>query len=263
MPTTEVRDQVLAWEKVGVGDADVVLVHGWQNAGSTWAPLLDRLDGSGHRLTILDLPGCGASPAPPDWQGATIDAMAQTLLAFMANRGLERPVLVGHSLGGAIGLAVTLAAPEALAGLVLVAPASTSGMDFVSDEQFESLLRPTQAEKAALARAAFHRPLEPSQLEAVMAVVDSADPTHVEGGARSMRDFDIRDRLGEVAVPTVLIAGDRDRHVPIGHHVDTWRGIPRCGLHVHHDVGHVPFWEVPDEFAAVVRRFLDREAAVG
>jgi sigma-B regulation protein RsbQ len=263
MPTTAVRDQVLAWEQMGDGAADVLLVHGWQNAGSTWAPLLDRLDGSRHRMTIVDLPGCGASPAPPSPQGATIDAWAQDLLALMVELGLDRPVLVGHSLGGAIGLAATLSAPEALAGLVLVAPASTSGMDFVTDEQFEVLLRPTPQQREALARAAFHRPLEPSQLQGVLGLVEAADPVHVEAAAWSMRDFDIRDRLAEVAVPTLLIAGDRDRHVPIGHHLDTWRAIPRCGLHVHHDVGHVPFWEVPDDFAAVVSRFLERVVGVG
>jgi sigma-B regulation protein RsbQ len=259
--TAEVRGQCYAWASDGHGEQDVLLVHGWQNAGVAWQPLVDRLDGSGLRVTTIDLPGCGYSPAPPSWQRATIAEMALDVLALVDELGLVRPVFVGHSLGGAIGLSAALAAPGALSALVLVAPASTSGLDFITDEQFEMLLHPTSEQRQALARAAFHRPIPAEQLALVVELVESAHPLHVEGGARSMREFLVQDRLARLDLPTLLVAGDRDRHVPLRNHLDTWRALPRCGLQVFHDTGHVPSWETPDAFADVVLGFIVAEAS--
>ena len=72
-----------------------------------------------------------------------------------------------------------------------------------------------------------------------------------------MRDFVVADRLAELDLPTLLLCGDRDRHVPLANHLATWRAIRRCGLQVYFDVGHVPFAEVPDRFAEDLGRFLD------
>ena len=73
-----------------------------------------------------------------------------------------------------------------------------------------------------------------------------------------MRDFDRQDDLHRLAVRTLLVCGDRDQHVPLRNHLATQQGIPRCGLQVYFDVGHVPFVEVPDRFATDVERFLAR-----
>ncbi len=89
-----------------------------------------------------------------------------------------------------------------------------------------------------------------------MAVVDRATPEHIEGAATSMRDFTRQGELHTLAVRTLLVCGDRDRHVPLRNHLATQQAIPRCGLQVYFDVGHVPFVEVADRFAADVARFL-------
>lgn len=113
----------------------------------------------------------------------------------------------------------------------------------------------------ALALAAFRRPLPAGVLDDVLATVRSASAAHVEGAARSMRDFRVEDALGGLAVPALLVAGDRDRHVPLRNHLATAQAIPRCGLQVFHDVGHVPFVEVPDACAEVLARFLAARSA--
>jgi pimeloyl-ACP methyl ester carboxylesterase len=256
--TTEVRGTSWAWRRQGRGQLDVVLVHGWQNDGSAWQPFVDRLDPSCYRTTVVDLPGCGASPLPGSWARSTIDELAHDLAVLVEVWHIDPAVVVGHSLGGAIALVAALEHPELLRGLVLVAPASTSGLDFLDDDQFERLLAPDAEERAALVRAAFHRPLPREAVAALNDVVARAHPDHVAGGARSMRSLQLHDRLPSIALPALLVAGDRDRHVPIRNHLQTWQHLPRCGLQVFHDVGHVPFWEVPDAFAEVVDRFLAR-----
>jgi pimeloyl-ACP methyl ester carboxylesterase len=104
----------------GQGPA-IVMVHGLagQLANFSYLPL-DAL-AERYRIVRLDRPGSGWSTRADDTQAA-IDAQARRVLAFIRALGLERPLLVGHSLGGAISLSAALQAPEAVAGLALIAP---------------------------------------------------------------------------------------------------------------------------------------------
>jgi sigma-B regulation protein RsbQ len=216
---------------------------------------MKRLPG-GFTAFAPDLPGCGASDRPDSWERCTIDAYARDIASLVEACGLNRPVLVGHSMGAGIGLRVALDSPDLISGLVLVSPASTRGLDFVSADQVERLMHPTDEGLVALARAAFQRPPPADVLDQALATVRSASLPHREGAVRSMRDFRVEQELGSLGCRTLLIAGDRDRHVPLRNHLATAMAIPRCGLQIFHDVGHVPFAEVPDEFDEVLSRFL-------
>jgi len=140
---------------------------------------------------------------------------------------------------------------------VLVSPASTSGLDFLPDDaSFDALAYPTRDQQAALARLAFrHVPAE-EDLLALLAVIGRASARHIEGAARSMRAFAPQADLAALELPSIVICGDRDRHVPLRNHLATQQAIPRCGLQVYFDVGHVPFAEAPDRCAADISRFL-------
>jgi len=74
-----------------------------------------------YRVVILDRPGSGYSMRPAG-ASATVDAQARTIARFVQALGLERPLIVGHSLGGAIALALALNHPEQVGGLALLAP---------------------------------------------------------------------------------------------------------------------------------------------
>jgi sigma-B regulation protein RsbQ len=143
-----------------------------------------------------------------------------------------------------------------LRALVLVAPVSTSALDFVAPERFDALCHPTRDEQVALARAAFRHPPGAAELDALLAVIARATPEHIEGAARSMCDFTIAPELAALETRVLLLAGDRDSHVPLRNHLATWRAIRRCGLQVYFDVGHVPFQETPERFAEDVATFL-------
>lgn len=255
------RDAVVAYEQSGEG-VDLVLVHGFQNDRSAWDPFVERLDPARYRVTRFDLVGCGGSSRPDAWSRCTLDEYARDLVALCDALDLPAPVLVGHSLGGGTVLRAALREPERFAGLVLVAPASTSGLDFLPEGAFEGLAHPTPEQQRELARAAFHQPPPPGYLEALWAVIARATPEHIEGAARSMRDFRCQDALrGLTSPPALLVCGDRDRHVPLRNHLATRQAIPRCGLQVYFDVGHVPFVETPEAFARDVLRFVDGVAS--
>jgi sigma-B regulation protein RsbQ len=239
----------------GNGPVPVVFVHGFQNNGAAWSGVMRRL---GDRITgvALDLPGCGTSGRPKTLKRCTIEHYARDVAKVIEALGLDRPVLVGHSLGGGTSLRLALDRPELARALVLVAPISTTGLDFLTPEQVDALADPSADDVLALARAAFFRPPSDEDFAVVMEAVRAASREHIEGAARSMAAFVVADELPTLAVPALLVAGDRDRHVPLRNHLATWAGIRRCGLQIFHQVGHVPFAEVPDAFDDVLLRFL-------
>lgn len=252
-----IRGVELAVWQTGEGDRDLVFVHGFQNDHTAWQPLIDRLDASRYRFTSFDLVGCGVSGIAHTWKRCTIDEYGADLIALCDTLGIDRPVVVGHSLGAGAILNAALSMPGRFAGLVLIAPASTTGLDFLPDEaSFDTLAFPTREQQRALARAAFRRPLSEEDFRALMMVIESASSEHIEGAARSMRTFACQPKLGALDTPSILICGDRDRHVPLTHHLTTQRAIPRCGLQVYFDIGHVPFVETPDSCALDIERFL-------
>jgi pimeloyl-ACP methyl ester carboxylesterase len=116
----EVDGERLHYTDRGDGPA-IVMVHGLagQLANFDYLPL-DAL-AQRWRVIRVDRPGSGHS-SRADGRDAAIDAQARTLIAFMQALGLQRPLLVGHSLGGAIALSVALQAPEAVCALALIAP---------------------------------------------------------------------------------------------------------------------------------------------
>jgi pimeloyl-ACP methyl ester carboxylesterase len=101
----------------------LVLIHGLGGQMHNFThSLLDRLKRN-HRVIVLDRPGCGYSTRPRR-ASAALAAQARTIAGLIDKLGLERPLIVGHSLGGAIALMLGLEHPEKIAGLALLAPAT-------------------------------------------------------------------------------------------------------------------------------------------
>ncbi|GGH23974.1 Pimeloyl-ACP methyl ester carboxylesterase [Cribrihabitans marinus] len=137
---------------VKVGDPErqtLVLIHGLagQLQQFTYA-LTDRLSNEFH-VIALDRPGCGYSTRDGD-DLAALPRQAEMIAAFLEARGIDRAVLVGHSLGGAVALATALDHPERVAGLALLAPL-THPVGEVPD-----VFRPLAVRSAWLRRALGH-----------------------------------------------------------------------------------------------------------
>jgi pimeloyl-ACP methyl ester carboxylesterase len=117
----EVAGERLHYRTMGEGPP-IVLVHGLggESRNFDYLPLAELAQR--WRLVLVDRPGSGHSPRRDERQ-AGIAAQARIVLAFLRAMQFERPpLLVGHSLGGAIALSVALQEPQAVAGIALVAP---------------------------------------------------------------------------------------------------------------------------------------------
>jgi pimeloyl-ACP methyl ester carboxylesterase len=107
----------LGYLRAGTGEHPVVLLHGWPQTSHAWRRVLPLLDASCSAVA-LDLPGVGrSSPQAGGFDKAT---MAGEVHAALENRGVIRPVVVGHDIGALVGYALARQYPTAVAGLVIV-----------------------------------------------------------------------------------------------------------------------------------------------
>ncbi|HYR78162.1 MAG TPA: alpha/beta hydrolase [Pyrinomonadaceae bacterium] len=111
----------------------VILIHGNPGSCQDWARLYTPIS-SRYQAIAFDRPGHGHSDRP-NHRDITVDIQAQMLHTALRELQIERPILVGHSWGGALALAYALEFPDDLSGLVLLAPAvyeSDDGVSFLS-----------------------------------------------------------------------------------------------------------------------------------
>lgn len=205
----------------------LVLIHGLGGQLRNFHYLLDRLAQS-HRVIAIDRPGSGYSSSLGPSQ-AGIRAQARLVVALMEQLGLEKPLLVGHSLGGAIALAAGLDFPEKVGGLALIAPL-TQMLETVPPA-FQGLTIEPASLRVALAWTLV-APLSRWGPRAPMEQVFAPDPVPKDfearaGGAlsRRPRNFQVSAnelravpldlpglvaRYGELRVPTAVLFGRGD-----------------------------------------------------
>lgn len=138
----------LAYEEQGAGDPPLVFVPGWCCDRTLFAPQVDHFRRT-HRVAALDLRGCGASPVADD--GYDIPAQAADVAALCDDLGLERAVIVGHSLGGMIGLELAAARPELVGAVIGVDPGPIDPLPDVR-ARFSALAEAIEGESGAETR---------------------------------------------------------------------------------------------------------------
>jgi pimeloyl-ACP methyl ester carboxylesterase len=122
----------LYYESYGEGEP-LVLIPGTGFAGNVWSPSQVPTLSKTVRVITLDVRGCGRSSAP---EGVyTIEQMACDVAALLDHLGLAQAHILGHSMGGRIGIALALAFPDRVCSLILAAagsgPAARSGEECV------------------------------------------------------------------------------------------------------------------------------------
>ena len=229
----------------------VVLIHGLAGNSRSWSAVEDHLR---HRPLIrIDLPGHGRSPGR---RITGFSSLVADMRRTLDELKLEKAHLVGHSLGGALALALADTRPRSIAGVTLIAPAglgpgicgeALSGI--VNASRTESLwpwLRTLVADETLITE---------SYVRSIMAERADAD---LRATQRSMMDalfpdgvqsFDLRAALERVDAPTRIIWGKRDRIIPWQHAL----GAPgKAGLHLFGGIGHLPHIEAPEEVGRLI-----------
>jgi pimeloyl-ACP methyl ester carboxylesterase len=245
----------------GSGDAPArptLFVHGWGVSSYTFHRNLRAAADAGVPVWAFDLKGHGYSDKPVAAAAYTLDALAGHVVDVMDALGLERAVLVGHSMGGGISVRVATSAPERVAGLVLLAPVGFGAVNLVRlaewllPKPLDTLLpyfawRMTARVALALAYGSGARP-SPRDVDEYWA--PTADPAFVRVVREVTRAVDWRpgrpEELSRVRCPAVVMFGTQDRIVR-GDSAETYvRCLPDARLELIRGAGHVLPEEVPE-----------------
>ena len=256
--------------------APIVFVHGLSGAWVNWLENLPALAAAGFRCVALDLPGFGWSPLP---RGAiTISSYGAMVEALMETLGISAACLVGNSMGGFIAAEVAIRFPERVERLVLVSAAGLSVEELRNDraqrllERLEFVVtayagwfasksafvaRRVRLRRAAFSVVAAHPEKLPGPLVEENLRV-SGKPGFVPA-LHALTTYPIRERLPEIACPTLIVWGARDHLVPVRDAHAFARLIPDSRKVIYPDTGHVAMLERPAAFNALVEAFA-REA---
>jgi pimeloyl-ACP methyl ester carboxylesterase len=252
----------------------LVFVHGLAGSWPNWLEQLpvfaDR-----HRVIAMDLPGFGHSPMPRE--RITISGYARLLDGLFDELGIDAATLIGNSMGGFVSAELAIAFPQRVERLVLVSPAGISSYDDPRGKRalpvvrrLRRLLTGITAWGAANADAIAGRPglrrltlgnllSHPGLLGAQLAaeLVRGAGKPGFMQALEANLNYEIRDRLPEIACPTLIVWGDRDRVVLARDAYVYAEMIPRSRKVIYADTGHLTMLERPDAFNALLQEFLE------
>jgi pimeloyl-ACP methyl ester carboxylesterase len=278
--TADLEGPVAYREWDGPSDTAFVLVHGLGASHLTWVQVAGGLSGLG-RVFAMDLPGCGASPLAG--RGASLMDQRRALSRFIGWVGVDRIVLGGNSMGGALSILQAAVEPSAVSGIVLTNSVFPWRLGAIPHPlilaSFGIYATPGLGERFVSWRL---REMDPERMVRLSLRVLAADPraipedvvrllveltrerkddpdvaTSFLEAARSMmrlgrRPEVSRRALGNVACPVLLLHGRRDRLVPVefaeaelARH-PTWRG------RFFRDLGHIPQMEAPGRWLTEV-----------
>jgi pimeloyl-ACP methyl ester carboxylesterase len=236
----------------------VVLIHGNPGSGQDWTRLFGPL-AAHHRIIAFDRPGHGLSQRPKHGD-TTVEVQARLLHDALRELRVERPIIVGHSWGGALALVYAINYPEEVAGVVLVAPAVYESQEIgsmvtdlpavpVIGDAANSVLTPlfgASVVRSELKKAFSPDPVPESYLRSVLPEWTS----QIKVKWYSIDDALLNDclkkfspRYPEISVPVSILAGDSDLCVSKKDNAERLhQALPKSNLIVLLKTGHeIPF----------------------
>ena len=271
LKSVEVNGTPVNYVDVGSGDEEpVVLVHGLGGQWQNWLENIPRL-AQERRVLALDLPGHGLTPKPED-DKISISGYGRCVDSFCEQLGLGEIDIVGNSMGGFVSAEVAIQFPERVSRLALVSAAGITSADTLQAPilTFGRVATAIATNSAARHRRLAARPItrhmalalvarHPRLLKADLAYegfFKGAGKPGFDDALRACLNYDFRDRLPDVKVPTLIVWGEKDSIIPVRDATEFERLIPDSRKVVMKDTGHIPMAERPQAFNDVLVGFL-------
>ncbi|ROP46710.1 3-oxoadipate enol-lactonase [Streptomyces sp. PanSC9] len=216
---------------------------------------------AGHRVVRWDLPGHGGSAADLIGPGATVGDLAALVLDLADTLGIDRFAYAGVSLGGAVGLHLAVHRPERLTSLAVLCSSAHFGGEAPWRERAERVRREglgwlVESADARWFTAGYSDPR-------LVRDHREADPEAYAACCDALAAFDLRDRLADIAVPTLAVAGREDPATPPAHLREIADAVPGATLVELPRASHLAPAQCPRAVLTALRAQLDGPPASG
>lgn len=242
-------------EEQGSGNPSLMFLHYYGGSSRTWYHVTSNLAPRFHTIAI-DHRGWGKSDSPAGGYGLSdLAADAEGVIAALS---LQRYVLIGHSMGGKVAQLMASRRPAGLVGLVLVAPAPPTPM--IMPEQAREMMAGAyvtrETVEAAIDNMLTAKPLSAADRSQVIEDSLAGAAPAKAAWPRTTSLEDIAAQIGDINVPTLIIAGALDRvDPPIRLKVELLPRIPQAVMQVLPGTGHLSMLKSPEAVSALIAEF--------
>ena len=232
----------------------LILIHGAGGSYLYWPPEIRRLPGT--KVIAVDLPGHGESGGNCQ---ESIKGYADALFNFMDQLEIDRAVLGGHSMGSAIALRMSLDSPERVAGLVLVGAGAKLRVhpqliqDCSSPETYPQAV-------AQIMAWSFGQQADQKLLRLAGERMKALSPDVLAADFMACDAFDIRQEVGNIHQPALIICGEEDQMTPVKFSAYLAGEIDGSRLAVIPGAGHMVMLEKPQVVARLMGEYLAQMA---
>ena len=240
----------IEYTAAGKGRTTVVLIHGWTCDHTLWEAQIEGLKPY-YRVLALDLPGHGASGAAPDY---TMKRFARAVEAVLRAERVQRAVLVGHSMGGAVMLEFARLFPEKVAGIVAVDAMFADAQQAAAMPAFAARFQGPDARehREKMVRSMFTEATPAAVREKIERVMLGAPAETAAGAMKGMADPAVWAE-DVVDAPFLQIAAPTSGHITLER---MKKRFPRAQLERVPGTGHFLHLEKPAEVNAILLGWL-------
>jgi pyruvate dehydrogenase E2 component (dihydrolipoamide acetyltransferase) len=260
LQTADVGGRKISYAGAGTDGEVILLVHGYGGDRNSWLFLQEPL-AARYRVYALDLPGHGTSAK--DVGDGSIGILAGAVTGVLDALGADRAHLVGHSMGGAVALAVAASAPGRIASLTLIAPSgfgpqiNAGYLRGFADAQTRRELKPVVgqlfADESLVTRQVVDDLLAYKRLDGVDEALHTLLGLLLDGDAQAADSTAALAVVGG-ALPVSVVWGASDRVIPPDH-AERVTGAAR---YVVDGAGHMPHMERPAQVQAAIEETIAR-----
>jgi pimeloyl-ACP methyl ester carboxylesterase len=228
----------------------LVLIHGPGGDHLSWPPELRRM--AGYRVITPDLPGHGRTSGPGR---QSVQDYARDVVQLVDAVGIFRAVFIGHSMGGAISLALALDFPDRVAGIGLISTGPTLP---IPPAILENATNPSTFPLAI--KAMQEMSLGPQTTEHLKGVIfkrlTAVRQSLLLDDWLACDKFDVTDRLNAIRTPVLVVCGTEDKLTPLRYSKTLSNRIPNAALQTVEGVGNLLVFEQPGRLAKLISVFL-------
>lgn len=210
--------RVLNTAQRGDKGKSILLLHGLGVYGVSWAYQVQALSQAGFASQTPDLPGFGKSPAVSSWW--SVKTAGVEMIRLLDQEQIERTVLCGLSMGGAVALHMALTYPERVNGLVLIntfaalRPSSVSEVVYFLKRGLWSFIVSPGSQARLVAERIFPKPDQDQWRELLVESIRNSDPKMYRQAMIALSRFDVTRQLETLQLPVMVITGKNDTTIP-------------------------------------------------
>jgi pimeloyl-ACP methyl ester carboxylesterase len=229
-----------------------LMVHGAGANHLDWPAELRRLPEA--NAIVPDLPGHGRSPGPGR---LSVGAYAADMIALLDALKIARAIVAGHSMGGAIALTMALTYPDRVAGLILV---GTGAKLSVHPDILSHALTESDKAIALISEWEWAEGTDEQLRRLGRKRLTETRPEVLHGDYQACNAFDVRQQLGRIRAPTLIVGGTADRMTAFKFSAYLQEHIPGSQLAAIEGGGHKMMLEQPLAVASAVQQWLSEHS---